>query len=66
MTRRPSSAGGDAQRPPAPSPERARELFERWAEEEAAGYRGEVPWEEFKRDLNEGRPAHGKPFPDEG
>lgn len=40
----------------------ARELFAEWTAEERAGYRGEVPWEEFKRDLNEGRPSHGRPF----
>lgn len=40
----------------------ARELFSEWAAEERAGYGGEVPWEEFKRDLNEGRPSHGRPF----
>lgn len=42
----------------------ARELFEEWAAEEEAGYRGEVSWEEFKRDLNEGRPSASRPFRD--
>lgn len=42
----------------------AHELFEGWAAEEEAGYRGEVSWEEFKRDLNGERPSHSKPFPD--
>lgn len=40
----------------------ARELFGEWAAEEEAGYRGEIPWEEFKRDLNAGRPPHSRPF----
>ncbi len=40
----------------------ARELFERWAAEEDAGYTGEVSWEEFKREIDAGRPPHGKPF----
>lgn len=40
----------------------ARELFGEWAAEEEVGYRGEVSWEEFKRDLNAGRPPHNKPF----
>lgn len=40
----------------------ARELFEEWASEEEAGYRGEVSWDEFKRDLNAGRPPHDRPF----
>jgi hypothetical protein len=30
----------------------ARDLFEQWTAEEEAGYRGEVPWEEFKREIN--------------
>ncbi len=42
----------------------ARELFGEWAAEEEAGYRGEVSWEEFKRDLNAGRPSHSRPFPE--
>jgi hypothetical protein len=42
----------------------ARELFEEWAAEERAGYRGEVPWEEFKRELDKGRPPHSRPFRD--
>lgn len=40
----------------------ARELFSEWADEEEAGYTGEIPWEEFKRDLNTGRPPHNRPF----
>lgn len=40
----------------------ARELFEEWAAEEEAGYRGESPWEEFKREINIGRPPHSRPF----
>lgn len=40
----------------------ARELFERWETEEESGYRGELSWEEFKRQINAGRPPHGKPF----
>ncbi len=40
----------------------ARELFGEWADGEEAGYKGEVSWEEFKRELNVGRPPHGKPF----
>jgi L-amino acid N-acyltransferase YncA len=40
----------------------ARELFEEWAAEEEAGYKGEVSWEEFKRELNAGRPSHSEPF----
>jgi hypothetical protein len=40
----------------------ARELFEEWAAEEEAGYKGEVSWEDFKRELNEGRPPHSRPF----
>lgn len=42
----------------------ARGLFEEWAAEEEAGYRGEVSWEEFKQELNSGRPPHSKPFPE--
>ncbi len=38
----------------------ARELFGKWEAEEEAGYKGEVPWEEFKRELNAGRPPHAK------
>ncbi len=38
------------------------ELFGEWAAEEEAGYRGEVSWEEFKRDLNTERSPHNKPF----
>ena len=41
---------------------KARELFGEWADEEKAGYRGEVSWEEFKRDLDTGRPSHSRPF----
>lgn len=40
----------------------ARELFAEWADEEEAGYTGEVSWEEFKRELDAGRPPHNKPF----
>ncbi len=40
----------------------ARELFGEWAVEEEAGCRGEVSWEEFKRDLNAERLPHNKPF----
>jgi len=40
----------------------ARELFGEWAAEEEAGYRGEVSWEEFKRDLDTGRPPHNRLF----
>lgn len=40
----------------------ARELFEEWAAEEEAGYRGEVSWEDFTRELNAGRPPHSRPF----
>ena len=40
----------------------ARELFEEWATEEESGYRGEVSWEEFKREINTERPPHGRPF----
>ncbi len=43
----------------------ARELFAKWAAEEEAGYAGEVPWEEFKRDVNAARPPHGRPFRDD-
>ena len=44
----------------------ARELFGRWAAEEEAGYKGEVTWDEFKRDLDasETRPPHGRLFAD--
>ena len=41
---------------------KARALFGEWAAEEEAGYRGEVSWEEFKRDLDTGRPPHSRPF----
>lgn len=45
---------------------RLKALFARWAREEAKReYRGEPSWEEVKRILNEGRPADGKPFPEE-
>lgn len=40
----------------------ARKLFEEWTAEEKAGYRGEVTWEEFKREINAGRPPHSRPF----
>ena len=43
----------------------ARELFEEWEAEEEAGYKGEIPWEEFKREINAGRPLHGGPFPED-
>jgi len=42
----------------------ASELFGAWAAEEEAGYRGEVPWEEFKREINAERPPHSRPFPE--
>ena len=46
--------------------ERLKALFARWAREEARReYRDEPSWEEVKRILNEGRPADGKPFPEE-
>ena len=38
---------------------RALELFDRWAEEEAGGYAGEVSWEEFKRSLDDERRRSG-------
>ncbi len=40
----------------------ARELFGEWVAEEEAGYRGEVTWDEFMRDLDVERPPHGKLF----
>lgn len=40
----------------------ARELFEEWAAEEDSGYGGEISWEEFKREINAGRPSYGGPF----
>lgn len=40
----------------------ARQLFREWEDEEEAGYNGEIPWEEFKRELDAGRPSHNKPF----
>ncbi len=40
----------------------AQELFSEWEAEEEAGYTGEVSWEDFKRDLDDGRPPHGKLF----
>lgn len=40
----------------------ARELFREWGDEEKAGYKGEIPWEEYKREINAGRPSHNKPF----
>lgn len=40
----------------------AHKLFGEWAAEEEAGYRGEVSWEEFKREINVGRPPHSSPF----
>ncbi len=40
----------------------ARDLFEKWAAEEEAGYKGELPWDEFKWEINVGRPPHSKPF----
>lgn len=40
----------------------ARELFSEWESEEKAGYTGEVSWEDFKRDLDDGRPPQGKLF----
>jgi predicted nucleic acid-binding protein len=40
----------------------AHELFGEWAAEEEAGYRGEVSWEEFKREINAGRPPHSRTF----
>lgn len=45
---------------------RLRSLFEEWArEDDEADYRDEPSWEEIKTALNEGRPADGKPFPEE-
>lgn len=45
--------------------ERLRELFARWAKEEAEGlYDDEPSWEDVKKALNEGRPDDGKPFPE--
>lgn len=41
-------------------------LFERWAREATeTSYQDEPSWEEVKKALNEGRPADGKPFPEE-
>ena len=40
----------------------ARELFGEWAAEEESGYASEVSWEEFKRDLDTGRPPHNRLF----
>ncbi len=40
----------------------ASELFGAWAAEEEAGYRGEVTWDEFKRDLDAERPPHSRLF----
>jgi hypothetical protein len=40
----------------------ARELFGKWVAEEEEGYRGDVSWEELKRDLNAERPPHSRPF----
>lgn len=40
----------------------ARELFGEWEAEEEAGYRGEITWDEFRRDLDAERPPHGKLF----
>jgi hypothetical protein len=46
--------------------ERLEALFVRWAREEAEqDYEGEPSWEEVKGVLNEGRPADGKPFPEQ-
>lgn len=47
--------------------ERLRAMFARWSKEEAAGMHddSEPSWEEAKKALNEGRPADGKPFPEE-
>ena len=42
----------------------ARELFEEWAAEEEAGYKGEISWEEFKKEIDAGRPPHSTPFRD--
>lgn len=42
----------------------ARELFGEWAAEERAGYRGDITWEGFKRDINSERPPHSRPFQD--
>lgn len=33
----------------------ARELFGKWEAEEEAGYKGDVAWEQFKRDLADER-----------
>lgn len=40
----------------------ARELFGEWAAEEQADYRDEVSLEEFKREIDSGRPPHNRPF----
>ena len=40
----------------------ARELFDAWTAEEKAGYEGEIPWEQFKRELNDRRPPYFRPF----
>lgn len=46
--------------------QKLRALFEEWAREDAGtGYGDEPSWEEVKKALNEGRPADGKPFPEE-
>lgn len=46
--------------------QRLRAMFEEWAREEAETDYGDEPcWEEIKKALNEGRPADGKPFPEE-
>lgn len=50
------------QRDAASIAQQARELFGQWAAEEEAGYRGEVSWEEFKREINAARPFHSRPF----
>lgn len=50
------------QRDPASIAAQARELFGEWAAEEEAGYRSEISWEAFKRDLDAGRPPHNRPF----
>ncbi len=46
--------------------ERLKALFAEWSREEAGDgiQRGEPPWEEVEKALNEGRPEDGKPFPD--
>ncbi len=44
---------------------RLQALFEGWTREDAETGYDEPSWEEVKKALNEGRPADGKPFPEE-